>query len=151
MLLQFWKAGIWVLTRETSSALSETKWNLRWLLAKSREGKSHLRNSCVLLIAACNRDKSVVLPEEQDVAPFLSKSPSSLTFYCGSNKDLRWGVEAWDGQRKLRAKPHSLCAISWWALQTILKHQVCQSTKAVLYKASCSSSGGVSTYYSLTN
>lgn len=56
-------------------------------------------------------------------------------------------------ERKLRAKPNSLCAILWWALQTIPKHQIPYSIrwlespgKAVLYKASCPSIGGVSSY-----
>lgn len=70
--------------------LSETKLNLRWLLAKSREGKSHLRNSCVLPIAACDL-RQVCCPAWRTGCSSFLKSPTSLTVYCGSNKDLKSG------------------------------------------------------------
>lgn len=153
MSLQFWKAGVWVLTRETSSALSDTKPILRWVLAKPREGKSHQGNSCVLLIAACDWDQPLVLPKGQDIAPLLSLIPHSLfTVVAIRISELgSWCLRYLEEVLCQTQQP--LCHLLR-ALQTILKHQIpCSVTclesqgQAVLHKASYSSSiGGVSSY-----
>lgn len=73
--------------------IQHTQWNKansKVTASKIWRGSKSSEERLCALIAACDWDTSTVLPEGQDVAPLL-KSPSSLTVYCGSNKDLNSG------------------------------------------------------------